>query len=41
MLQIIPKDFVSLNLLGSVTVRVLTGHYRSYAAAPGYDEIYH
>ena len=31
------KDFVSLNLLGSVTVRVLTGHYRSYVAAPGYD----
>lgn len=31
------KDFVSLNPLGALTVRVLTGSHRDVAALPGHD----
>tara|TARA_B100000886_G_scaffold335824_1_gene293559 strand:+ start:63844 stop:64527 length:684 start_codon:yes stop_codon:yes gene_type:complete len=34
------KDFVSLNLLGSVTIRVLTGSYSKKEANKGYDATY-
>jgi putative hydrolase of the HAD superfamily len=31
------KDFVNLNLVGALTVRVLTGSHASVVASPGYD----
>ena len=34
------KDFVSLNIRGSTTVRVLTGEHRDVVARPGYDARY-
>jgi len=34
------KDFVSLNVLGCTTIRVLTGEHQSVIAKPGYDGHY-
>jgi putative hydrolase of the HAD superfamily len=34
------KDFVSLNALGSTTIRVLTGEHVNSAAMPGHDACY-
>ena len=31
------KDFVSLNKMGAITIRVLTGYYSSFKASASYD----
>ena len=35
------KDFVTLNTLGCVTIRVLTGEHRDAIATPGFDAAFH
>jgi putative hydrolase of the HAD superfamily len=35
------KDFISLNALGCITIRVHTGEHRDVVAIPGYDAAHH